>query len=46
MQTLGPLKSEMGVGEKRRLKDFDFIDKMGEDVRGERSTRRQILGRK
>ena len=34
------------LGKREGYKDFDFIDKMGEDVRGERSTRRQILGRK
>ena len=34
------------LGKREGYKSFDFIDKMGEDVRGERSTRRQILGRK
>ena len=33
------------LGKREGYKDFDFIDKIGEDVRGERSTRRQILGR-
>ena len=33
------------LGKREGYKDFDFIDKMGEDVCGGKSRRRQILGR-